>query len=395
MCGSRLIGETRALLGAAEERGAGGGVDLVGRELADAVAFIGVAWGAGAGELAGGEARAGERRLEDGVAFAERAPDGGVLGTEQGDDGCANGGGDVHGAAVVAEEDVELGEEGGELADRERPVERDEMGFGVSPDFLDEGLFGGAGDEEDLRAEFVLQAVGDGGEAFGGPEAKSAATAGVEENAAGSGVSGLGSGAEEGGDGGEIGGEGDEADFAGGDGNSEGAEEFEIGVGDMMGIVERVGDFRGVGVEARVAIFDQFTVEAHPEERAGEAGEERGFFGVVEIEDVREPGAAEGGEEGWPRGGGAREGEGGRDVGVEGEDGSIGGFGENGELSLGPVEAEIPEDTAEEDDVAEVAAADNEDARGVGGRKIFNHGWHGLSRMDEVGLLALAATRRN
>ena len=116
------------------------------------------------------------------MAFAERAPDGRVLGTEQGDDGRADGGGDVHGAAVVTEEDVELREERGELADGKRAVEGDDVGFRVSPDFGDERLFGGAGDEEDLGAEFVLEAVGDGGKTVGGPEAEGAAAAGVDED---------------------------------------------------------------------------------------------------------------------------------------------------------------------------------------------------------------------
>ncbi len=52
---------------------------MVGRELADAVALVGIAGGAGAGELAGRKAGAGERGLEDDVALAERTPDGRVL----------------------------------------------------------------------------------------------------------------------------------------------------------------------------------------------------------------------------------------------------------------------------------------------------------------------------
>lgn len=46
--------------------------------------------------------------FEDGVTLAEGAPDRGVLGTKECDDRCADGGGDVHGAAVVAEEEIEL-----------------------------------------------------------------------------------------------------------------------------------------------------------------------------------------------------------------------------------------------------------------------------------------------
>jgi hypothetical protein len=79
VCGLRLIGEARWSLGAAEKGGAGGGEDLVDGELADAVAAVGIAGRAGCRELAGGEAGTGERRLEDRVMRAERAPDGRVL----------------------------------------------------------------------------------------------------------------------------------------------------------------------------------------------------------------------------------------------------------------------------------------------------------------------------
>lgn len=354
-------------LGAAEERGAGGGEDLLGRELADAVAFVGIAGRTGAGELSGGETRAGERCLEDGVTLAEGAPDRGVLGTKECDDRRADGGGDVHRTAVVAEEEVELREERGELADGERAVEGDEVGFGVSPDFLDEGLFGGAGDEEDLGAEFVLQAVGNGGEAFGGPDAKGAATAGVDQDLRMPIFGFRFHAADERGDGGEVGGERDEADFAGGDRDSERTEEFEVGVGDVMRVVERVRDFCGVGVKRAVAEFDQLAVEADAEERAREAGDERGFLRVVEVEDVREASAAEGGDEGRPVREAVGEGEGSGDVGVEREDAGVGGLGEHGEQRVGPVEAQVAEDAAEENDVAEVAAADEEDVRGVSG----------------------------
>ena len=355
--------------------GAGGGEDVVGRELADAVTFIGITGRAGAGELSGGETRAGERCLEDGVTLAEGAPDRGVLGTKECDDGCADGGGDVHGAAVVAEEEIELREERGELADGECAVEGHEVGLGVYADFLDECLFRRAGDDEDLGVKFVLETVADGGEAGGGPDAVGAATAGMEQNSPGSGGcglgsggEGLGSGAEERSNRGEVGGEWDEADFASDDGDAERPEEFEVGVSDVMRVVERVGDVRGVGVERTVAEGNQFAVEADALEGTGEAGEERGLVRVVEVEDVCEAGAAKGSEERGPCEGRAGKGAGRRDVGVECEDGGVGGFGENSELCVGPVKAQVAEDAAEQNDIAEVAAADDEDARGVGGR---------------------------
>ncbi len=340
--------------GSAEECGAGGGEDVVGRELADAVTFIGITGRAGAGELSGGETRAGERCLEDGVTLAEGAPDRGVLGTKECDDGCADGGGDVHGAAVVAEEEIELREERGELADGECAVEGHEVGLGVYADFLDECLFRRAGDDEDLGVKFVLETVADGGEAGGGPDAVGAATAGMEQNSPGSGGCdlgsggwGLGSGAEERSNRGEVGGERDEADFAGDDGDAERPEKFEVGIGDVMRVVERVGDVRGVGVERAVAEGDQFAVEADALEGTGEASEERGLVGVVEVEDVCEAGAAKGSEERGPCEGRAGKGAGRRDVGVECEDGGVGGFGENSELCVGPVKAQVAEDAAE------------------------------------------------
>ena len=97
---------------------------------------------------------------------------------------------------------------------------------------------------------------------------------------------------------------------------------------------------------------------------------------------MREAGAAQGGEEGGPGRGRARKGKGGGDVGVEREDGGEGGFGEDGELRGRPVETEIAEDAAEQDDVAEVAAADDEDVGGVGEHGVFSHGGHEWARRE-------------
>jgi len=114
-----------------------------------------------------------------------------------------------------------------------------------------------------------------------------------------------------------------------------------------MRVVERVGDVRGVGVERAVAEGNQFAVEADALEGTGEAGEECGLVRVVEVEDVREAGAAEGCEERGPGEGRAGKGAGRRDVGVECEDGGVGGFCENSELCVGPVKAQVAEDAAE------------------------------------------------
>lgn len=162
------------------QSGGGGAEDFVDGEFADAVAAVGVGLDAGGGGV--GQAGAGELSLQDGVAVADGAPDGGVLRAEEGDDGRADGGGDVHGAAVVAEKEIELREERGELAGGEALFDGDEVGAGVRADFGDKGGFAGAGDDEDLGVEFVLKAVAHGGEAVGGPEAEGAAAAGMEKN---------------------------------------------------------------------------------------------------------------------------------------------------------------------------------------------------------------------
>jgi hypothetical protein len=82
----------------------------------------------------------------------------------------------------VAEEKIELGSEGGELADGQRAVDNDEVGFGGGADGGEKGLLGGAADEEDLGVEFDVDAIAEGGEIFGGPDAVGAAAAGVKED---------------------------------------------------------------------------------------------------------------------------------------------------------------------------------------------------------------------
>ena len=149
--------------------------------LSHAVAAIGVASHAGCGR-SGAEAGARKRSLEHSVALAERAPDRNVLRAEERDDRSADRRGDVHRAAVVAEKDVELRGERGKFSDRQWALDCDEVGFRVGADLLHERLLGGAGDQEDLRAEFVLQAIADGGETLGRPDAKGGTAAGVEED---------------------------------------------------------------------------------------------------------------------------------------------------------------------------------------------------------------------
>ena len=68
------------------------------------------------------------------MAVAERSPDGGVLRTKERGHGRSDGGGNMHGSAVMAEKHVELRGERGELADRQRAVEGDNVRFRVRTD---------------------------------------------------------------------------------------------------------------------------------------------------------------------------------------------------------------------------------------------------------------------
>jgi len=119
------------------------------------------------------------------MARTEGTPDGDILRADEGDDRRADGGGDVHGAAVVAEEKIELSREGGELADGERAVDEHEVGLGGGADGGEERLLGGAADEENPDIEFVLKTIAEGGEILGGPDAGGAAGAGVEKQTEG------------------------------------------------------------------------------------------------------------------------------------------------------------------------------------------------------------------
>jgi hypothetical protein len=79
-------------------------------------------------------------------------------------------------------EHVELRRQGREFAHGERPLEGDEVGLGVRADLLHEGLFRRTGDEEDLRAEFILQAIADQRKPLGRPDAERGAAAGVDQH---------------------------------------------------------------------------------------------------------------------------------------------------------------------------------------------------------------------
>ena len=69
----------------------------------------------------------------------------------------------MHRAAVMAEKELELRDQRGELTHGQNFVQDDEVRPGEGADLLDERLLVGAGNEKDLRTEFILQPVADGG----------------------------------------------------------------------------------------------------------------------------------------------------------------------------------------------------------------------------------------
>src|SRR5579862_1651658 len=72
---------------------------------------------------------AGRRLADDGFAFGDWRGAVGIGGTEDGHDGEASGGGDVHGAGVVTHENVASGEMGGEFLGRRVADEIDGTGL--------------------------------------------------------------------------------------------------------------------------------------------------------------------------------------------------------------------------------------------------------------------------
>ena len=77
------------------------------------------------------------------MVWADGTPYRDILCADESDDGRADGGGDVHGTAVVAEKEIELRGEGGELSDGQRAVEDDEVGLGGRADGVEQRTLGG------------------------------------------------------------------------------------------------------------------------------------------------------------------------------------------------------------------------------------------------------------
>ncbi len=87
----------------------------------------------------------------------------------------------MHGAAVVAEDHGGKAGEGGEARQGGRVRQGQEVRARMAPDLLEERGVARPPDQDDLGADLVLDAVADGGEVLGGPDAGRAAAAGMHQ----------------------------------------------------------------------------------------------------------------------------------------------------------------------------------------------------------------------
>ena len=162
----------------------------------------------------------------------------------------------------------------------------------------------------------------------------------------------------------------DQPDLAGHDRDARGPERRQVVLADGPVFVHGRRLVRDGGVERPQLHRVGAVVERHPEGGPGEAREERRLLRVVEVEGVGEAGAPEPRDEPGP----GREPAGQRHhlihVGVEREDRRVRRLDQCGEARARPVEPEVPEEGAEEDHVAQVAAADDKDPR------VLRHGGH-------------------
>ena len=86
--------------------------------------------------------------LNDGEARRDRGGAVGIGGTEDGDYRKADGGGDVHGAGIVAEEEMALGEKGGEVGDGGFSGEINGSALQFGGDGGGDGEFAGSAEED-------------------------------------------------------------------------------------------------------------------------------------------------------------------------------------------------------------------------------------------------------
>ena len=98
--------------------------------------------------------------LHDGEAWRDRGGAFGIGGAEYGDDGEADGGGYVHGAGIVAEEEVALREERGEIGDGGFAGEVDGGTLQFGGDGSGDGKFTGSAEEDYVGIGFGMREQG-------------------------------------------------------------------------------------------------------------------------------------------------------------------------------------------------------------------------------------------
>ena len=104
--------------------------------------------------------------MEKRVVTGEVPP--GSVGPKTATIGKANGSGDVHGAGIVAEEKMALGEEGGQISDGGFAGEVDGLASHASDDGGGDGEFAGSAEEDDIGVAFGEETIGKFGETIGG-----------------------------------------------------------------------------------------------------------------------------------------------------------------------------------------------------------------------------------
>ena len=107
--------------------------------------------------------------LDDGGAKSDRRGAVRIGGAEDGHDGEANGGGDVHGAGIIAEKEMALGEERGEIGDGGFAGEIDGGFCEIGGDGGGDGNFGGSAEKDDVRVAMREESIERLGEAIGRP----------------------------------------------------------------------------------------------------------------------------------------------------------------------------------------------------------------------------------
>ena len=237
-------------------------------------------------------------------------------------------------------------------------MKREEMGAGACVRISrEERRVPRAADEHDLGAEFVLGAVADRGKAIGRPDSGRAAAAGMDEE------HGTG-GADEAAEVREVGLARFQPHLAADHGDARRRQGAQVVFGDWIRFVLLVRIVDDLRVEGAQPDREAAVVQGEAEGGAGQAGEKGRPLGVVEIEDVRPAGAPQGAEEGGPLAEvPGQEQRLASTVGVERQDAGVGGVDRHRDPGRRPVQAQVAQERAQQHDIAEVAAPNDQDAR--------------------------------